>query len=268
MGGIAGPIQQVANTVGQVPQQPGQQPGRPNNFNPRQPGRPQQPGQNPLVNYSNPGQPMMPQMPQQPGQMPIFQRPLPEGFQSPYANYGFDPGLQSYLDNSYLGSMTDGGVNWNYDPTNQTFTGGTMGGSYNPVPLSVMQQSANGTGPGLTSYFQSRFPQPTSPMPTVKPGTFNPFDRPGQPTPHIMPQPFRNPYDPSRWQVGADGQPIRPTILPPQPGRQQPGSPVVQPGPNVFPQQPQRGKADRGLQPATSQGLGGLFKNYGSTPYN
>jgi hypothetical protein len=119
-------------------------------------------------------------MPQQPGQPQLndplnrggmpFQRPLPEGYQSPYANYGFDPKLQSYLDNSYLGSMTDAGVGWNYDPTNQTFTGGTMSGQYNPIPLSVMQGASNGTGPGLNSYFQSRFPQPTGPAPTVKPG--------------------------------------------------------------------------------------------------
>ena len=123
-------------------------------FGTAQPGQPQQPG---LVQAGQGGF----------GQGAPFQRPLPEGYQSPYANYGFDSGFQSYLDNQYLGSMSDAGVNYQYDPTNQTFTGGTMGGRYNPIPLSVMQQAAGGNRDVLNPYFQSRFQQ-TQPTPTFR----------------------------------------------------------------------------------------------------
>jgi hypothetical protein len=150
-GGIGGVLnnpsmQNMQNLQNSVGQQPGQVP--------QQPGQPQQPG---LVQAGqggfNPGTP--------------FQRPLPPGYQSPYANYGFDSGFQSYLDNQYLGSMTDAGVNYQYDPTNQTFTGGTMTGRYNPIPLNVMQQAAGGDRSVLAPYFQSRFPQ-QPPMPDMK----------------------------------------------------------------------------------------------------
>ena len=91
--------------------------------------------------------------------------PLPSHYQSPYANYGFDPGLQSYLDQQNYRSSKDMGVAFQYDPTNQTFTGGTMAGRYNPIPLNVMQQVAGGNRDVLNPYFQSKFPQPTGPMP-------------------------------------------------------------------------------------------------------
>lgn len=108
--------------------------------------------------------------PRIPAQGGKTQPALPPGFQSPYANYGFDPGLQSYLDRQNYMSNNDAGVAFQYDPTNQTFTGGTRGGTYNPIPLSVMQQAAGGNRDVLNPYFQSRFPQPTGPVPTIKPG--------------------------------------------------------------------------------------------------
>jgi hypothetical protein len=161
--GIAGPIQQIVDIVGQVPQQPGQ-------------------------------------VPVQGGRGPLPPFALPSHYQSPYANYGFDPGLQSYLDQQMYRSYTDGGVGFQYDPTNQTFTGGTRSGSYNPIPLSVMQQAAGGNRDVLNPYFQSRFPQPTGPVPAVKPQgpqqPFTPRPFPGQgndirrgPTSPQMPQP-------------------------------------------------------------------------------
>ena len=42
-------------------------------------------------------QPVQPQVPAQGGKGNM---PLPAHYQSPYANYGFDPALQSYLDHS------------------------------------------------------------------------------------------------------------------------------------------------------------------------
>jgi hypothetical protein len=125
-------------------------------------------------------------------------RPLPEGYQSPFANYGFDPGLQSYLDQQMYRSYTDGGVGFQYDPTNQTFTGGTRSGSYNPIPLSVMQQAAGGNRDVLNPYFQSRFPQPTTPPPTIKPGMdINQIKEMyrGQPRP-MQPQGPQQPFNP------------------------------------------------------------------------
>jgi hypothetical protein len=158
------------------------------------------------------------------GQTP-YQNQIPDGYQSPYANYGFDSGLQNYLDNQFVRSTMDAGVGWNYNPTNQTFTGGTMAGNYNPVPLNVMQQVAGGDQSALTPYFQSRFSQPVTTQP------FNPYNRPGQPTPF--------PGFGGNTTVGnprRDGFNDRP--------------PVVQPGPNVGPQpRPQQ------------KGLGGLQQN-------
>lgn len=185
-----------------------------------------------------------PQQPQQPGQPGLVQAgqggfgqgtPFspPPGFQSPYANYGFDPGFQSYLDNQYLGSMTDAGVNYQYDPTNQTFTGGTMTGRYSPIPLNVMQQAAGGDRSVLAPYFQSRFPQQPGPVPTVKPGTFNPFDRPGQPPPfpRFGGNKMRDDRDDRKEdRYNSIGRPN-----------------VVQPGPNVMPQTQPQGPQQRGL---------------------
>jgi hypothetical protein len=179
----------------------------------------------------------MPQMPQQPGQpqVPVQggkggvqqptipaqggkgNMPLPEGYQSPYANYGFDPGLQSYLDQQNYRSTFDAGVGYQYDPTNQTFTGGTMSGRYNPIPLSVMQQVAGGNRDVLSPYFQSKYPQQPISMPKnaivelprdpVTNRFYNPNDR--QTQPQVMPQ-----VQPMRPQM-----PQRPQVQPANPQR-------------------------------------------------
>jgi hypothetical protein len=91
--------------------------------------------------------------------------PLPADYKSRYGNYGFDPGLQSYLDNQYSASTMDAGTNYQYDPSTQTFTGSTMSGRYNPIPLSVMQQAAGGNRDVLNPYFQSNFPQQPTQVP-------------------------------------------------------------------------------------------------------
>jgi len=183
-----------------------------NVMDPARPGQPQVPfGQQPGFGQ----QPV--QMPQKPGQP--FQMTLPDHYQSPFASYGFDPGLQSYLDQQMYRYYTDGGVGYQYDPTNQTFTGGTRMGQYNPIPLNVMQQAAGGNSGVLQPYYQSRYPgvsvnapqgqsvrnpqspitpygpeqlaflqekmqgQPTRPQMPQRPQTqlFNPMNRPQQP---------------------------------------------------------------------------------------
>jgi hypothetical protein len=212
---------------------------------PQQSGQPQQPGFG-----QQPGQ-----MPQKPGQP--FQMPLPEGYQSPYANYGFDPGLQSYLDQQNYRSTFDAGVGYQYDPTNQTFTGGTMGGTYNPIPLNVMQQAAGGNRDVLNPYFQSRFPQPTTPPPTVKPGMPQ-FPRFGQQIQGMLRgQPSYSPTSQEAYnRFTATAKPVAGGSLPsyeqfvqnintPNPlGPQRPGT-------NVMPQP----------QPPQQRGLGGLQMN-------
>jgi hypothetical protein len=165
MGGIAGPLQQAVNTAGQAMGQVGGQ----------------------IQQLGSPIGQAVGQVPQQPGNP--FQMPLPSHYQSPYANYGFDPALQSYLDRQNYMSNNDAGVAFQYDPTNQTFTGGTMGGQYNPIPLSVMQQAAGGNRDVMAPYFQSRFPQPTGPVPRVKPGPFEAM-LPGATSP-VRPGPFQ-----------------------------------------------------------------------------
>ena len=90
--------------------------------------------------------------------------PLPANYQSQYGNYGFDSGLQSYLDQQNYRSNMDAGTAFQYDPAAQTFTGGTMAGQYNPIPLSVMQQAAAGNRDVLNPYFQSKFPQQPAPQ--------------------------------------------------------------------------------------------------------
>jgi hypothetical protein len=191
---------------------------------PQQPGQTQQPG---LVQAGKGGF----------GQGTPFQMPLPEGYQSPYSNYGFDSGLQSYLDNQNLRSMTDAGTSFQYDPTNQTFTGGTMSGRYNPIPLNVMQEASGGNYGSLSPYFQSRYPQPTSPVPTVKPGMdINqlkemlaglPQTQPqGPQQPQIpKPQPFL-PRPPGMPQFPQGPQRPMPGI--PMPGIPMPGRPMPQ----------------------------------------
>lgn len=199
-GAAGGPIQQA---VGQIPKY--MQPYM-NNMIPQQPG---------LVKAGQGGF----------GQGTPFQMPIPEGYQSPYSSYGFDSGLQSYLDNQYLRSMTDAGTNFQYDPNTQMFNGATMSGRYNPIPLNIMQQAASGNQSVLSPYFQSKYPQPTGPVPTVKPGT-----------PQFPLQPSVN-VDPKR----------PPSFLGPRAGV--PQTP-----------QPQRGPADRNIQPVVTQGLAGLMQ--------
>ena len=167
MGGIAS-NPQLQNAMNTRPQQPGLTNSNPgglfsNALNQTMPGV--------GTTYGLGGQPY-------PGQMPPFQRPLPEGFQSPYANYGFDSGFQNYLDQRYYNGLGMDGGHLEYNPTNQTFT--TVGG-----------MKAPGSGPDLPSSladvmygYQHPLQPPT--MPLNKPGTFNPFDRPGQP--QVMPQ--------------------------------------------------------------------------------
>lgn len=225
--------------------------GAPQGGFPQQSGQPQQPGfgQQPV------------QMPQKPGQP--FQMTLPDHYQSPYANYGFDPGLQSYLDQQNYRSTFDAGVGYQYDPTNQTFTGGTMSGRYNPIPLSVMQQAAGGNRDVLSPYFQSKYPQqpqqpqmprqpvPTPGMPTDKlrdilaglPQTQpqvmpqQPVPMPGQVRPPNMPF-YANPNPGTYGSVNNNGV----TAQTPMPQR---------PGTNVMPQP----------QPPQQRGLGGLQMN-------
>jgi len=239
MSGIAGPIQQ---TLGQVRQQPQM-------YEPGQPGFGQQPQQ--------PGQ-----MPQKPGQP--FQMTLPDNYQSPFASYGFDPGLQSYLDQQMYRSYTDGGVGYQYDPTNQTFTGGTMSGRYNPIPLNVMQQAAGGNRDVLSPYFQSKFPQ--QPAPTVKPGPFV----------AMLPQPGMNINQLKEMYRGQPQQsaipglqdalrgaflnvaPGSPTGYPTQPV----ATPPVRPGPFEAMKQRYQGQPQPQTQPQNIQrGLGGLQLN-------
>ena len=141
----------------------------------------------------------MPGQPQQPGQSqqgglargPSTPFTLPSHYQSPYANYGFDPALQSYLDRQNYMSNNDAGVAFQYDPTNQTFTGGTRGGQYNPIPLSVMQQAAGGNRDVMAPYYQPRFPQPTGTVPTVKPGMPQFPIQPGPNVDPVRPGPFQ-----------------------------------------------------------------------------
>ena len=132
--------------------------------------------------------------PQQPGQVPAQggkgNMPLPADYQSRYGNYGFDSGLQNYLDQQYVGSTRDAGVGYQYDPSTQTFTGGTRTGQYNPIPLNVMQQAAGGNREVLSPYFQSRFPQ-TATQPQRDLGYGNPPPRPRvmpRPVPQVMPR--------------------------------------------------------------------------------
>jgi hypothetical protein len=217
MGGIAS-NPQVQNAINTSPQQPGQV---------QQPGQTQQPF---------PGMPMNPQIP---GQVRTPNYTNPDMAPSQYGNYGFDPGLQSYLDNQYRMSTVDAGVGFQYDPTNQTFTGGTRTGQYNPIPLNVMQQAAGGNRDVLNPYFQSRFPQPTSPVPTVKPrpDLFIDPARPGSQGPR--PGPIIDPrrpmpgrpmpqFDPRRSGLGALQQMLA--------GQQvTPGRPALPPGLNGVP---------------------------------
>jgi hypothetical protein len=201
----------------------------------------------------------MPQQPQQPGQVPQQggdKAPpvmtLPDHYQSPFASYGFDPGLQSYLDQQMYRSYTDGGVGFQYDPTNQTFTGGTMGGRYNPIPLNVMQEAAGGNRDVLNPYYQPKYPQ--------QPGYIPPQVKPGMDINQLKEmfqgQPQTQPMNPN--QVYAGGNPNfderTGTYINPQ-------KPVPMPGRRII--DPVRPGYGYGQQPQAPQqrGLGGLQLN-------
>jgi hypothetical protein len=99
---------------------------------------------------------------QQPGiQQPV--RPLSGigGIQMPQADpnrdygfnqYGFDSDLLNYLNQQMQGSFSDRGISYDYDPTNQMFSGGTFGAQYGNIPLSVLQQVASGDRNLLQQY--------------------------------------------------------------------------------------------------------------------
>jgi hypothetical protein len=190
-------------------------------------------------------------------------RPLPADYQSQYGNYGFDTGLQNYLDNQYIRSTTDMGTNFQYNPTTQTFTGGTMGGQYNPIPLNVMQQAAGGNQNVLNSYFQPRFPQ-TATQPQRDLGYGNQLPQ-GMPRPvSIQPQRdlgYGNP--PPRPQVPMQDA-IRGAFLNVAPGSPT-GYPTQQVRPAPQPVRPApapvqtRGPVTRNMQPAATQGLAALM---------
>lgn len=217
-------------------QQPGQPPYMPTGLPPAQVQPAMQPSAfNGPMGVRGNDQPPMPVMPTQqvPAQGGKGNTPLPAGYQSRYGNYGFDPGLQNYLDQQYFRSTSDAGVNFQYDPTTQTFTGGTMGGQYNPIPLSVMQQvAASNDQSTLSPYFQSRFPQ--QPAPAVKPG----IPAQGGKTPPIS-APFVDP--------------VRPQVMParPMPARPIPQNRSSNPT-DVLTPLPQRGPA---LAPTGIAGL-------------
>lgn len=146
--------------------------------------------------------PVQPTVPPQGGKGNM---PLPANYQSQYGNYGFDSGLQNYLDQQNYRSNMDAGTAFQYDPAAQTFTGGTMAGQYNPIPLSVMQQAAGGNRDVLNPYFQSRFPQQPAPQRDL--GYGNPPPRPQvmpRPVPQVMPrQPTPRPAMPRPSLIGS-----------------------------------------------------------------
>ena len=210
----------------------------------RQPVQPQVPAQGGKGGIQQPVQPQSPytpigaqggkgDMPLPPGvQMPIGlppsqvpaqggkgNMPLPADYQSRYGNYGFDSGLQNYLDQQYVGSTRDAGVGYQYDPSTQTFTGGTMGGRYNPIPLSVMQQAAAGNRDVLNPYFQSRFPQTA----TQPQGGFPQRDLGyGNQLPQGMPRPVPQVQQPAQ---------VMPRPMP----QVMPRQPTPKPAPQVMP---------------------------------
>jgi hypothetical protein len=187
-------------------------------------------------------QPYMNNMiPQQPGLVQAGQggfgqgtpSSLPPGFQSPYANYGFDSGFQNYLDQRYMmGQSAQDMGQYSYDPTNKMFT---LNGAYlspgTPTPTMSLADMMN--------RYQNPYQPPT--MPLNKPGTFNPYNRPGQPPPfpRFGGETPRRPFDMPDGRGG---------MFDPRSGARTAGNP-----PN------QRGPADRNLQPAVlTQGLAGL----------
>ncbi len=72
-----------------------------------------------------------------------------------FNQYGFDSSLLNYLNQQKQGSFIDAGASYNYDPTNQTFSGGTMGAQYKNIPLSVLQQVATSGDRNLLYPYQT-----------------------------------------------------------------------------------------------------------------
>jgi hypothetical protein len=89
-----------------------------------------------------------------------------------FNQYGFDSSLLNYLNQQKQGSFNDMGASYNYDPTTQTFSGGTMGAQYGNIPLSVLQQVATSGDRNLLQQYQTGgrgFNQPQSQQPGVQP---------------------------------------------------------------------------------------------------
>jgi hypothetical protein len=72
-----------------------------------------------------------------------------------FNQYGFDSNLLNYLNRQKQGSFIDAGASYNYDPTTQTFSGGTMGAQYGNIPLSVLQQVATSGDRNLLQQYQT-----------------------------------------------------------------------------------------------------------------
>ena len=186
---------------------------------PQQPGQPQQPG---LVQAGQGGF----------GQGTSFSPP--PGFQSPYANYGFDPGFQSYLDQRYqLGNQAQDLGQYSYDPTNQMFT---LNGAftYPGAPTSTMSLA------DMQNRYQNPYQPPT--MPLNKPGMdINQIKEMyrGQPRP-MQPQGPQRPFNPRPYP----GQGNDMAIAPPY-------------NPRPMPQMPQFGQRPQPQGPQ-QRGLGGL----------
>jgi hypothetical protein len=225
------------------------------------------------------------QNPQQPfGQQTspgVSMNSRPEGYVSPYANYGFDPGFAQHLDNQYyLNRGMDGGQ-WNYDPTNQMFTnvGGMRAPGSGPDPtmsLANMQRTYE-----IQNQLRTMGPKPNAngmftPIDMQKYARNNPefmrlqnelysITNPGQTMPQFPPQ---KPGIPPQGGKGQQTEPS-PTRFPPTPTRpfnrdnelrRDPRSALqqIQETLSGQPQQPQMPQRPQ-VQPANPQrGLGAL----------
>jgi hypothetical protein len=67
-------------------------------------------------------------------------QPVGQQFLDQYSSYGFDPALQQYLAQQAQMSTYGGGINYQYDPTTQMFTGGIRGSGPMQVSLADMMQ--------------------------------------------------------------------------------------------------------------------------------
>jgi len=110
-----------------------------------------------------------------------------------YGKYGFDKPLVRYLKNQRKMSYTDGGVDYDYDPRTETFTGGMMGGQ--TVKKTLKEMMADATKPKLRPRDILNMPRENKPMmegdveapfdPTItppRPRVPDPRDGPGRPT--------------------------------------------------------------------------------------